>query len=238
MNSIYNLRKQNKGFSLVELIIAVSVGTIVAGAVGSLIAFSIRMYSNQSMNTIVQKELQMTVNQVVDSAQSASWFAFNNVGTKTEYVAFGKIITSEDDGKNYYVGELFASGDDDGSAAGRFNIYMERYSVGALEVTDEADAKSKLAGKVSSIKEEKNLLGKDANKFFIDFAKSSGGTYQNFDDTNHTFSNPIGFDFAIGFERTGFGGKEVSKEVKDEVTLRNKIKSNLYLGSQEYLPEE
>lgn len=194
----------------------------------------------------------MTVNQIVDSAQSASWFAFENNGSKTDYIAFGKIVkTDEDDGsggtvtKQSFVGEVFVAGVDDGSASGRFNIYMDRFAPGVLEVTSESDAKSKIETKVTNMEAEiasgnaeKYLLGEDASTFFIDFAKKPDGSYQNFDDTEYTFSNPISFDLDICYERTGFGANTVSREINDEVTLRNRISTSLYLGSQEYKPGE
>lgn len=248
------VEKNNKGFSLVELIIAISIGTIVAGVVAALLSFSIKMYTKQSMNTAIQRELQMTVNQIVDSAQSASWFYINNSGgNKTQVLALGSIkdceVTLEGGGtttKKCFVGELFVAGDDDGSVSGRFNIYMDRYAEGVLEVADESDALTKLQGKVSDIEDaisgatkgKEYLLGEDAKKFYIDISKNKDGDYINFNTTSKEYQNPISLNLDVIYERSGYGAENVTGEIKDQVMLRNRLKSKVYYGTNPYTMKE
>ncbi len=86
-------KKNNEGFSLVELIVAISVGVIISGAVASIIMISTRMYSRETTNIAEQYEIQTTLNQTVDSAENAQWVALGPTidGVATDYVAFGRL---------------------------------------------------------------------------------------------------------------------------------------------------
>ena len=52
-----NYKLNDKGLSLVELIVAISIGVIVSASIAALLTFSIRMYRNESVNTSMQYEL-------------------------------------------------------------------------------------------------------------------------------------------------------------------------------------
>ena len=236
---------RNKGVTLVELIAAISIASIVAGAIGALVIFCVRMYSNQSMITLVQKEVQTSLNQIVDSAESASWFYLNNETdgsgnvVRTKAVAFGKIVKSDSDSdsKYYYVGELFVAGDEDSS--GRFNVYMNRYAEGVMQLAGSdkasyaASAREKLSEAAAGIVgREEYLIGEDASKFIVKIDESCLNT------TDSTFSNPISFDINVGYARQAFGGKLVEKEAEDQAMLRNSVKYNIYVGSVSYSLKE
>ncbi len=60
------MKSNNKGFSLVELIIAVGMFTIVGAMIVSFVAISTRTYTNISSEIDVQQEAQLTMNQIKD----------------------------------------------------------------------------------------------------------------------------------------------------------------------------
>ena len=84
------LKSNNRGLSLVELIVAVSIGAIVAASITALIAFAVRTYHNESVNTSLQYELQTDINQVVDAIMSSSGVVIVNNDGRTEYAGFGQ----------------------------------------------------------------------------------------------------------------------------------------------------
>lgn len=66
MKDQLHMQKQNKGFSLVELIIAIAILVIVTGAVCSFIVITSRNYANGNNDIGVQQEAQLAFNQISD----------------------------------------------------------------------------------------------------------------------------------------------------------------------------
>lgn len=60
------MKNNNKGFSLVELIIVIGMLAIVGGMVVSFVTFSTRTYTRASAEIDIQEEAQLTLNQVKD----------------------------------------------------------------------------------------------------------------------------------------------------------------------------
>ncbi len=228
----YRVKEDNKGLSLVELIVAVAVGSIIAGAIAALIVISVRMYSKESTNIAGQYEIQTTLNQTVDSAESAQWFALGGVNKNvstgeaicTKYVAFGKLKGAS--GSVVFEGEIFAT--DYASPSSKFNVYMNRYN--SLTIGNVSDSGTKIAAEAANIKQKKYLLGEGATKYVVALDM---GANRFVDDTTVTgykgyYENPIIFDIDIKFEKNSMTGK-VNKQARDKVTLRNRIKSPLYI---------
>lgn len=237
------MEKNNRGFSLVELIVAVSIATIVSAAIGALMVTSIRTYSNQNVLTGIQKEIQTTLNQVVDSAESACWFYLDNDYSgadpvKTNCVAFGRIAQDESDSEWYFVGEIFAAGDED-PETNRFNIYMNRYALGGSLQLSGANKAERVASAVSLLAAEKStilgdsdnrkyLIGEDATAFLV---KINNG---NIDSTTKSYVNPLSFDIGIKYQKTGFGARNLEREIHDQAMLRNSLNYNIVIGSDTY----
>ena len=66
MKDQLHMQKQNRGFSLVELIIAIAILVIVTGAVCSFIVITSRNYANGNNDIGVQQEAQLAFNQISD----------------------------------------------------------------------------------------------------------------------------------------------------------------------------
>ena len=66
MKDQLHMQKQNKGFSLIELIIAIAILVIVTGAVCSFIVITSRNYANGNNDIGVQQEAQLAFNQISD----------------------------------------------------------------------------------------------------------------------------------------------------------------------------
>lgn len=242
-----------------ELIVAVAVGSIVAGAIASIIAISVRMYSKESVNVAEQYEIQTTLNQTVDSAESAQWFVLgedkaSGVVTNTKYVAFGKLTSVS--GTLYFEGELFTDNYDPDNP-GKFNIYMNRYSGTMLPVGTETGARTAIESEASSIRgQEKYLLGQGATKYIVSLDTASDRILEDSSAvlpirrTSPTptptptpqpakgyYENPLTFNISIDFAKESMTG-EVTKHVEDRVTLRNRVNKVLDIDGDFYVPKE
>ena len=64
----------DRGLSLVELLVAITIGAIVSVSIGSLLVFSLRMYGKQTVDVEMQHEMQTTSNFVIDSIMESDSF--------------------------------------------------------------------------------------------------------------------------------------------------------------------
>ena len=237
----------NKGLSLVELIVAISIGVIVSGSIAALITFSIRTYRNESVNTSMQYELQTNLNMMMDEIMGASVFVIKQKNSPTpipitdpptdapgkpytEYALFGNVYTPPGSTDKRIKGVIFVSED----STGKFKVYMDRFDVNAP-----ADLES-FAELESGISGEQYLLGENLTQFAIVPDMSSFIDTPDSDDPDdstkikHEYRNPISFRINLSFERNGWGSKVVKKHVDDTTFLRNKVMDTVYVDGIPY----
>ncbi|MCI6919900.1 MAG: prepilin-type N-terminal cleavage/methylation domain-containing protein [Lachnospiraceae bacterium] len=81
MRKKFRIQKQNSGFSLVELIIAIAILVIVTGAVCSFIIITSRNYANGNNDISVQQEAQLALNQmsdvIIDATESINYVGYD-----------------------------------------------------------------------------------------------------------------------------------------------------------------
>ena len=228
----------NKGLSLVELIVAISIGVIVSGTIAALITFSIRMYTNESTNTAMQYELQSNINTMMDEIMGASVFVVEqNSGVSltdppdsapgkpyTKYAMFGNIYTPAGATDRKFKGVIFVA-PDPASGESKFSIYMNR--IDEVYPGTYSDIRAFAEGH-KGISGVQYLLGENATQFaVIPEAKC-------FDATKHEYTNPIEVRVKLQFEKTGWGTKNYSKHVDDVTYLRNKVQDTVYLGTTSF----
>ncbi len=233
-----NVKKNNEGFSLVELIVAISVGVIISGAVASIIMISTRMYSKETTNLAEQYEIQTTLNRTVDSAENAQWIALGSAidGKATEYVAFGKLTGAE--GALCFEGDIFTC-DYDPTSPDKFNVYMNRYSGSDLAIGGESSAATVIEGAAGAIKSDQYLLGEGATSYVISLLEEdtrfTDDTTATMSDkttaANGYFVNPIMISVSMDFEKQAMTGIE-KKHVEDKVAFRNRLKRPVYIKSR------
>ena len=80
MKKFYNKLKQNKGFSLAELLVALAVGSVVILIIGAFITQGTRFFNRQSNSINLQNELQELSNVISDTLQEASYLDLNKTG--------------------------------------------------------------------------------------------------------------------------------------------------------------
>lgn len=72
--------KNNKGFSLVELLVSIAVGGIVLIVIGSFISSGTGFFNKQSDSLDIQNELQVASNRITDSLMEATSLIVKNEG--------------------------------------------------------------------------------------------------------------------------------------------------------------
>lgn len=100
----------NKGFTLVELIIGVAILAIVTAAIAGFMVTGTKNYTNQNTEVTIQEEAQLAVNQIadilIDTARSVSYVENGNdrvlVVYNGEEQEDGSIIERYSGEKNYY----------------------------------------------------------------------------------------------------------------------------------------
>lgn len=231
-SKVTNGKLNNRGLSLVELIVAISIGVIVSGSIAALITFAIRTYRNESVNTSMQYELQTNLNMMMDEIMGASVFVVEQdssvpISTSTEdapgkphtnYALFGKINTNGSEKK--FNGVIFVS--EQMSSPGKFKVYMDRIDdvYSATDIHAYADSKK-------GITSDNYLLGENLTEFVV--RPVSG-----LDDSTNEYTNPIEFRVKLRFERNGWGGKVIRKHVDDVTFLRNKVTETVYVDGTAY----
>lgn len=227
------LKHNNKGLSLVELIVAISVGVIVSGAIAALMTFAIRMYRNESANLSAQYELQTNVNQIMDTIMGANTYVIRSkegdsaLLCDTHYAAFGKYNGTD------FEGVIFVAGPENPAGTGRFNVYMDRgkwpggtalAAVSAQVLVIEADMGST---------HSQYLLGEGSTQFRIEpkILTESPKTYVNI--TADGYKNPLSVEVELNFQKDATG-KVVNRHVKDEALIRNKISTDIYIDGTSY----
>lgn len=92
--------RDNRGVTLVELLVAFVVGSLVLLALGYLLLTGLRLSGRNNAHVEVQSEAQTTMNLILDNIMEASGVCIINpsAGTDTQCVLLGDIVVEEDSG--------------------------------------------------------------------------------------------------------------------------------------------
>lgn len=237
-------KMNNRGLSLVELIVAVSMASIVAATISALIVFAIRMYKNEGTNTEMQYELQTNINMMMDEIMSSSALVVEqnsgidiaHVNTKTDiqlpytkYALFGNPnakITPIGGGTEFvgFKGAIFVSSAPD--SEGRFKVYMNRI---AEAITPGTTIQSFAAAKAAATTGTQYLLGENLTQFVIEPDPENRSLDAVTDPSNPVYKNPIEVKVELRFSGKGWGTKEYNKHVDDVTYMRNKVTTSIYV---------
>ena len=143
--------KNNKGFSLVELLVTIAIASVIVGSVGYLLITSMRMYGNGMTDISMQQEVRTAYNLIDSYVKEAQFIAIGNyddaadgsVGTnnceaKTKYLALGTFEKKNHENREYvnykFSGVLIVADENvlttdyvDGNEPVKGNIYMKTY---------------------------------------------------------------------------------------------------------------
>lgn len=232
--------RNNKGFSLVELLVAIAVAAIVTAGIASLMMQSLSIYSKETVNAKLQTDLQTASNYLFDSIMESKGFIVVNDSKSspsvTRYALLGD-FTGENGVYSISNGYLYIA-DSDLVAGNGGCIYLTEYSYphggssGATLDVIAKDIKDHYAkeydGSEGILNKEENVLVNNVNKFLL---KPADGVLQ-IDNTTtpakQFFTNPISLDVQITFSKKTSLGKSVTKNVEETIDMRNTIKTGVY----------
>lgn len=215
---------KNKGFSLVELLVAMSIAAVVAGSVGFLLTTSLRMFGNETTDIELQQELQTSLNQVIDYAMETQTVVVNSSAGSTNYLALGTVDKTDSSKLNAEV--FFVNNG---------KLYMCKKTISDYEVVQDTSPRN-LDEKVSEIKTNtlsnpdalsQCLLAENVTSFN---AEIKGITS---DGTEHIYNNPLSMDISLQFKKRA-SSKDVEKNISDTVVFRNTLHTKIYVDGIAY----
>lgn len=199
----------NKGFSLVELLVAMAIASVVAGSIGYLLVTSLRMYNNEVTDVSLQQELQMTLNQVMDYAMESEAVVTGPAPSGSDYFVLGNIEV-DDTGKQTLSAKIFWVQDT--------SLYMKKVP---LEYDD--NIASRVENEITSA--QSNLT----QCLLADYISVVTVSVNGADAVTKTYKNPISIDITLKFTKDGSSGP-MYKAVSDTATFRNRVNVPLYLN--------
>ena len=226
--------KENKGFSLVELLVAITIAAIVAGSVGYLLTTSLRMYNKETVNVALQQELQVTVNQIMDYAMESETIVADFDGTYPDYLVLGTFKSasgSSEIDKTTLDAEIIWK---DGN-----KLYLNKTDIEDFCLSSNpADANFRKIDKDKAValipaegsSSDVNLLAQYVTDFkitdiggIVDITDESGNV------TGQAYENPLSLILNLEFDKTlATASKE--KKVTDTVYLRNRVNNDIYVN--------
>ena len=228
------LGKDNKGFSLVELLVAITISAIVAGGIGYLLTTSLRMYNKDTVDVSLQQELQITLNQIVDYAMESETIVADFDGTYPDYLALGTFESASGTGvldKTKLNAQIIWQ---DGN-----KLYLKKTTVDDFCKSANPENKhyreidkSKIESLIPSagVSSDANLLAQYVTAFEV---TGIGGIVEVKDEsgnvTGHAYENPLSIILELEFEKSVAAANK-NKKVKDTAYLRNKVTNDIYVN--------
>ena len=229
MNKTNNPKNDNRGLTLVELLVALAVSAVLAGAVTALIGYSVRTYNNENVNTEMQYEIQTNVNQIMDAIMSSSGAVIVQTGTNTDYAGFGKFKETRNAAgavtNVVFNGTVFVSGTNG-------ELYMGKTPAAGVSADTAALAVQSAAGTIKTAADKKPfLMGRNCKvfKLSVDTDPVTSSCIVN----GNKYTNPLSVDVELEFEKDA-SGRTINKKVTDEAIMRNKVTADIYINGVAY----
>lgn len=244
--------RDNRGVTLVELLVAIAVGAIVLSGVTYLIVYSLRLYGNGSATADLANEAQSTLNYIVDTTMQSKGIVleYDDTTHETSCMLYGEIEYNTTLGRWTYQGAALVT-----DVAGAHEIYLAEFpNAGYPKEAGENYCKLNAAdaANVSEAAEEiaDYVLNSDANRkagllasgiyqccIYLEDPMSAlvdvTDPYTGVTETQYT--QP--FTVAIQLEfRTPTATGTTSKSVQDNASVRNSI-GTIYINRNEYGPK-
>ncbi len=232
--------KDNRGITLVELLVSMAIFGIVAAILASITSMAIKFYSSEKVDAGMQYEGQIALNSIMDAVMQTNGIAIVNdtvAVTDSAGNTVNKNVT-----KALFLGEFYTAGGDyhftgkvvygayDSNTASLYLIEYTDFTGGAdvnATMTDmAADFASKTADEKKSF-----LLAERISSLLVE---PSAGSISAGDVSGNgaAFFNPFSVDITIVLESRTPKGVE-SQTVKDKAMIRNTL-DVIYYGGIDY----
>lgn len=210
--------RDNKGVTLVELLVAIAVGSIVMAGIATMIFNSIELYGRTVVSADVQNEAQDTMNLLEDSVLEAKGLEIvqDTANEKeTQYVLLGE-FTEVSSTQVSYVGRVYQS---------VYNATKEWYE---LYVVDYADGEMVGAAKdvvvadiLDDIRNHKKeyLAGRYLSNFYVSIVGED-----TINVTEQTFEEPVLVKIEMGFYKSNASADKATS-ISKTIQVRNRLQS-------------
>lgn len=238
------VQRNNKGMTLVELLVALAISAIVLTGVCYMIFFVLRLYNRTNANVEIQNESQTALNLVIDSILGAKgvcleeWDSASLSGDEQDNiycVLFGTLQLNGDKTMSFTGDAILWQ-----PSAGEMYLMSGVYELGSYTDKSKApgEALTAMKGKLPAAKEDRlpYLMAQYVRSFDIrteDFCFVE----EEESDESHYFENPLAFQIHMEFEYTYQSDKTVTRVIEDSAYIRNRLQTIFVrrLGSSEML---
>lgn len=205
------MKRDNRGLSLVELLVAIAISAVVAGSIGFLLVTSLRMYNNEITEVSLQQELQMTLNQVMDYAMESQTVCTGTLSSGSDYLVLGTIEEDYATSKTYLHSEIFWVEDT--------SLYMRK-----VKIDYDDDLYDHVEDAIAEVGSN------PVSCLLADYVTSVSVVVRNVDDVAKKYKNPLSIDISLEFSKNASSGP-MFKSVSDTATLRNRVNVPIYLNT-------
>lgn len=228
--------KDNRGMSLVELLVGIAVAAVVVSAISAIMFNCLKMYGKAAVTIDLQSEAQLALNQIVDAAMEADGLtiSYNEALRQTEYVLFGEIESNAAGDSFYYSGKVVVAD------AASEKIYLAEFPNGDYAAGDviagSEDACITTIVDYVKANSEKFLLASYIREAYIGIVS---GALKTNSDGKLVYEVPLVLDISLGFSKNSTSG-DLLKQISNKAKIRNALEKITVVnstGTIVYLPE-
>ncbi len=235
----------NKGLSLVELLVAMAVSMIVLGSLAYMIINVMNMFAKTNANVELQNESQTAINLVIDNVMDAAGICMievpeASVGAAPVCILLGDLAISDTDYNSVsFVGDAVIWDPI------KKEMYLKTYyniTEGALAISGATSASEAAILAIEEVRDQiislpdedrlQYLMAKYVSKFDVKTADyyTFPNTQEKPDPDNpgstktvHYYTAPMILELEMNFEMEYKAGKIYKREIREEVAVRNRM---------------
>lgn len=246
--------RNNKGMTLMELLVAFAISSIVLTALSYFIFTAIRMYNKNTASVDLQNEAQTALNQIVDNVMEADGIvlSYDETSKATECVLLGRMLTAEAGGATVYyyagnaivadltVGELYLASFPNPYVSGALD-YTEaagRTEQGITYAKMSADSVSTLAEEVKEYacaNRQICLMAQNVKWCSIRETDKMAEKLYGTPGVAGSFPLPFALQIELSFEKD-YGNGTAYRACSDKAAVRSRI-DNVYINGIQYKRE-
>lgn len=210
--------RNNKGVTLVELLVAIAVGSIVMAGIAVMIFNSIKLYGRTVVSADVQNEAQDTMNLLEDSVLEAKGLDLvqDTVDEKeTQYLFLGE-FTEVSATEVSYVGRVYQSVYH--TTKEWYELYVVEYADGEMTGATKDIVITNIADDIRNHQTE-YLAGQYLSSFCVSLAEE-----ERLQTAERTFEEPVLVKIEMGFYKSNASADKATS-ISKTIQIRNRIRS-------------
>lgn len=244
--------RNNKGMTLVELLVAFAISSIVLTALSYFIFTAIRMYNKNTVSVDLQNEAQTALNQIVDNVMEADGIvlSYDETSKETSCLLLGRVLTVTIGGTPvyYYEGNAIVADLTEGELY--LASFPNAYQNGALDYTEAAGTTEQgityakmSADSIHALTEEVKayayanrqicLMAQNVKQCRIRETDSITEELHPTPGVTGNFPLPFALQIDLAFEKD-YGNGMAYRECSDKAVVRSQI-DDIYINGIQYM---